>query len=70
MLDRKTYCTNFSSKGSYANDTIERGPMMRVLIAMDRNRQKGKWLAIEHKALKWAKKNSNTPKDYLDKFPW
>jgi hypothetical protein len=41
-----------------------------VLIAMDRNRQKGKWLAIEHKALKWAKKNSNTPKDYLDKFPW
>jgi len=28
---------------------------------MDGNRQKGKWLTIEHKALKWVKANSTPP---------
>jgi hypothetical protein len=31
--------------------------MMWVSFAMDGNKQEGKWLVIEHKALKWAKTN-------------
>jgi hypothetical protein len=36
---------------------------------MDGNRQEGKWLTIESKALKWAKANNAPPKDHLDEFP-
>jgi hypothetical protein len=28
---------------------------------MDKNRQEGKWLVIEHKALNWAKTNTPPP---------
>jgi len=36
--------------------------MMWMLFTMDGNRQEGKWLIIERKALKWAKANSAPPK--------
>jgi len=55
---------------SYANDTIKGGLMMWVSFAMDGNKQERKWLAIEHKALKWAKTNSALLMDHLDGFPW
>jgi hypothetical protein len=32
--------------------------MMWMLFAMDGNKQKGKWVLVECKALKWAKANS------------
>ncbi len=59
-------------KCSYAKDIIEwgLGPMMWMSSAIDGNRQKGKWLIIEFKALKWAKTNSALPKDHLNGFPW
>jgi len=41
----------------YVNDTI-RGFMMWMSFAMNRNKQEKKWLAIEHKALKWVKMNN------------
>jgi len=44
--------------------------MMWILFAMDGNRQKGKWLIVEFKALKWTKTNSALPKDHLNGFPW
>jgi len=37
---------------------------------MDGNEQEGKWLILEHKALKWAKANNGPPKYHLGKFPW
>jgi hypothetical protein len=30
-------------------------------FAMDENKQKEKWLAVEHKTLKWAKTKSALP---------
>jgi hypothetical protein len=53
-------------KCPYVDDTIEGGPMMWVSSTMDGNRQEGKWLAIEHKALKWANANSAPSKG----SPW
>jgi len=44
--------------------------MMRMSSIMDGNRQEGKWLIVEHKALKWAKANSASPKDHLKESPW
>jgi hypothetical protein len=45
--------------------------MMWMLSTVDGNRQKGKLLVIECKALKWAKANNAPPlKDHLDKSPW
>ncbi len=46
-----------SSKCSYVDDIIDKGPMMCVSYAMDGNRQEGKQLIIERKTLKWAKTN-------------
>jgi len=40
---------------------IEGGPMMWVSSTMDGNRQEGKWLIIECKALKWVKENNVPP---------
>ncbi len=57
-------------KCSYANDVIERGPMMWMSSTMDGNRQEGKWLNVECKALKWVKMNSAPPNDHLDGSPW
>jgi len=39
--------------------------MMWVSFAMDGNRQEGKWLIVECKALKWTQMNSTPPKDTL-----
>ncbi len=50
----------------YVDDTIEGGLMMWMSSTMDGNKQKGKKLAIECKALKWAKTNSAPPKG----SPW
>jgi hypothetical protein len=41
-----------------SKDTMEKGLMMWMSSTMDRNRQEGKWLAIEHSALKWIKANN------------
>jgi len=49
-------------KCSYVDDTIERGLMIWVSSIIDGNRQEGKWLVVEHKALKWAKANNGPPK--------
>jgi len=57
-------------KCSHANDTIEGGPTMWMSLTMDGNKQKGEWLIVEHKALKWVKANGAFPKDHLDGFPW
>jgi len=54
-------------KCSYANDTIGRGPMMWMSFAMERNRQEGKLLTVECKALKWVKENNAPPPQRL---PW
>ncbi len=35
---------------------------MWMSSTMDGNKQEGKWLTIEHKALKWAKANNAPPK--------
>jgi hypothetical protein len=35
-------------------------------LHMDGNKQDGKWLFAEHKALKWVKANNAPPKDHLD----
>jgi len=35
---------------------------MWMLSAMDGNRQEGKWLVIEHNALRWVKANNASPK--------
>ncbi len=48
-------------KCSYGNDRIKGGPMMWVSSTMEGNRQKGKWLVKEFKALKWAKANNVLP---------
>jgi hypothetical protein len=40
---------------------IEGGPMMWMSSTMDGNRQEGKWLIIECKALKWVKPNNAPP---------
>jgi len=56
---------NLVWKCSYANDTIERGPMMWMSI-YNGWKQEGKWLAVECKTLKWAKTNSALPKG----SPW
>ncbi len=56
-------------KFSYANDTIEGGPMMCMSSTMDGNRPKRK-LTIEHKVLKWDKTNSASPKGSLWQVPW
>jgi len=40
--------------------------MMWVSFAMDRNKQEGKWLALERNALKWVKANNVPPKDHLN----
>jgi hypothetical protein len=40
--------------------------MMWMLFVMDGNKQEGKWLNIESKALKWAKANSTPHK----RSPW
>jgi hypothetical protein len=40
--------------------------MMWVSSIMDGNRQEGKWLAIERKALKWVKVNNALPKDHIN----
>jgi hypothetical protein len=44
-------------------------------FAMKGNRQEGKLLTVERKALKWAKANNappppNPPKDYFDEFSY
>ncbi len=39
--------------------------MMWVSFTMDGNRQKNKWLVVEHKALKLAKTNNVPSKDTL-----
>jgi hypothetical protein len=39
--------------------------MMWMLSIMDGNIIEGKWLAIEHKALKWTKANNAPPKGSL-----
>jgi len=44
--------------------------MMWVSSTMDGNRQVGKWLVVECKALKWAKMNNGPPKAHLDESPW
>ncbi len=49
-------------KCSYIDGTIEDGPMMWMLFTMDGNKQKGKWLAIECKTIKWANVNNSPPK--------
>jgi len=36
--------------------------MMWMPFAIDGNRQKGKWLVVEHKALKWTKMNNAFPR--------
>jgi hypothetical protein len=56
----------FDLKCPYVDDTIKGGPMMWVSFAMDGNRQEGKWLVVEHKALKWVKANNAPPKG----SPW
>jgi hypothetical protein len=53
---------NLIWKCSYTNDTIERGRMMCVSIAMDGNKQERKQLFVEHKTLKWARVNNAFPK--------
>ncbi len=45
-------------KCSYANDTIERGPMMWMSFVMDGNKQEEKWLVIKCKTLKWSNTNN------------
>jgi hypothetical protein len=57
-------------KCSYANDTIEKGPMMWVSSTMDGNKQEGTWLTIKCKALKWVKGNKSPLKDHLDVSQW
>jgi hypothetical protein len=57
-------------KCSYTNDTIEEEPMMWVLFIMDGNKQEGKWLVVECKAIKWVNANNALPRDHLDKLPW
>ncbi len=52
---------NLVWKCSYANDIIERGLMMWMSSVIDGNRQEGKWLVVEHRALKWAKTTSGPP---------
>jgi hypothetical protein len=49
-------------KCSYADDIIEGGPMMWMSSIMDGNRQKGKWLVIECKVLKWTNVKNAPPK--------
>jgi hypothetical protein len=46
--------------------------MMWVSFTMDENGQKGKWLIVECKALKWAKTSSapSPPKDHFDESRW
>jgi hypothetical protein len=36
--------------------------MIWVSSIMDENKQKGKWLVVESKALKWAKANNAPPR--------
>jgi hypothetical protein len=50
-------------------DTIEGGPMMWVLFAMDGNRQERKQLVVKHSALKWIKANSALPRGSLWRVP-
>jgi hypothetical protein len=52
-------------KCSYIDDTIEGRPMMWMSFIMVGNKQEGKWLIIECKALKWIKANSAPPKGSL-----
>jgi hypothetical protein len=52
---------NLVWKCSYVNDIIERGLMMWTSCAMDGNKQDGKWLIVECKALKWVKSNNAPP---------
>jgi hypothetical protein len=40
--------------------------MMWMPFAIDGNRQRGKWLVVEHKALKWTKMNNAFPRG----SPW
>jgi len=49
---------------------IKKGPMMWMSFIMGWNRQEGKWLIVEHKALKWANGISAPPKGHLGGFPW
>ncbi len=44
--------------------------MIWMSFVMDGNKQEGKWLIVECKALKWAKANSASPNDHLDESPW
>jgi hypothetical protein len=44
--------------------------MIWVSSAMDGNKQMGKWLVIECKALKWAKTNNALRRDHLDESSW
>jgi len=59
----------FGSVHKY-NDIIERGLIMWVSSIMDGNRQERKWLIVEHKVLKWAKRNNAPPKDHFTESPW
>jgi len=62
-LDKKTYHIELSLKVFICKKYIkERGFMMWMLSAMDGNRQEGKWLVIEHNALRWVKANNASPK--------
>jgi hypothetical protein len=57
---------NLIHKFSYVNDSIKGGLMMWVSFIMDGNKQEGKWLAVECKALKWVNANNAPPKG----SPW
>jgi hypothetical protein len=52
-------------KCSYAEDTMEEGPMMWMSSTMDGNKHEGKWLAIKRNALRWIKENNAPPKGLL-----
>jgi hypothetical protein len=39
-------------------------------IAMDGNKQEGKWLVVEHNALSELKQIMPFPKDHVHEFPW
>ncbi len=49
---------------------IEGGPMMWMSFTMGWNRQEGKWLIVDHKALKWVNANSAPTIGHLGGFPW
>jgi len=53
----RSIAQNLVWKCSYVDVIIKKEPMMWVSSAMDGNKQKGKWLVVKHKTLKWANVN-------------